>query len=1724
MRRRMRRKAITFSILITFLVSLLPMYPIEVSAALSAKDVCEKTYAWVTPPPGFPKCSDLKNGNSWPFNQYLFDKLGVIAYVKMDENKNPVLESISENRAGNGFKRGWRDPANGNVYSDGETTGYGGKHPAFPVGSPYGEYRYLGYDRAGTLYSNTFFINDSKTGTDPNTRYWVYKPWTSTLLNGRTDKPIKMSPLLSKGFDADDTDVIYARGTVVVNSVKKIIKSDDVTIQKAALLNGSSTPPDTKHNLFDYMYVEQDPTVWAPGMGRMWHKKPDGAIWYQTFPIAKTEGKDKPGLDSKIVITGPNKSDGKIQTDANVLGNSFTYSMDLTGDLKDNAYYNDQYLKAKWYTRYDLKEWNLKLEAAYPGKSLYTVGTYSSLSNGQVTLSNEGEIATIKDVKFKVNNKLNKGDEIELILTATAQYQSTNNEFDQNVYRTKIVIGEKPIPIPPPQGPPPEPVDETPPLVCKPNIPTQAFDIVEFPASDGTDLSRIDTRIVTVNGVSVDPDLFFSGGYVFGDDADGFATVTMKWTPKPGEDKNGADMCDTYRIVNVHDTKPRAQFKLFGGSFKENRKMSIDNTSRDPNANDPYVQATYPIVSSSWSWEPLNGSSDADRRMRVDTPDHKEFLYKKPGEYQVSLTVTNALGRTSEPYVLNFTVLNDYAPAVIMTPYSSQIARGEGVTLFYDAVSTDGDIITNQNFKIYYDKDFNETYTELVDSFSGPRSEYTPLNAKLGKYRIVATVDEDFGQETFPEFITASDKRQTITQMEFEIDNYLPYSDLYTDIPSIRPDVDTFFLLDKNLAQSKIDYVKGNGVTISNQLRLEGINPQVNVWDMHTYTWSNPASTTVNTGSYPPNTYYYCSSGYCGTLNRTSASDNGYYYDYGQYVSVVDVPGHEETRYRDELWCTGTADSGIVYDHPGGCNGGNNGGASSHSYYKPVPYQVWVPTTYRNEWDPDVRWVSNWYGSYSGTIYKDVRQPYTNPYVRTTSAKYLIYISDGIINELADFNNARSQSDAKVIVIGNASIKTQVPNEFFILNSGQPIVTLIQSAIDYIASFNSATASQLVLTNENFQLLTTDDDVEHDPISQKQTMYVHNENYFDNPTGHAAFALRNTDPPSWTTESLRTSFALTGEYKISRRIKDQPSVDPLFAKYSYYSNESTTIVRVHRKPIALAALDWTYDTNCICYQTSWVDQSYDLDHNVSDPIKRGIADRKIKYRLNGEWFYKTPDKLEPGTYHLEYLVKDVEGVWSDPFILDFTLAATPPPQLKAKLTSADPYFTLAGGVPASENLIAYELWTRFPLSVGLQFSMGSYINKTVPYFTGTKSGSNIDWTDVLTPIPATTPDGSYTYRIQANGSNATSAYKDFAVKVLTPINLVPDIRKADGHTTDTIVVGYPFTIAADTTEYPNQVTLVAFKGKSFQRSLTLNGTVSSTTGKGSKQWSASFTPLGVIPDGTYTFEWTARTLNGNTEIRTLQVQLINNTPPFGDFKRYTYDPADTAMPIYEGDLLHIRSIGVGDNEHDPLTLRYELMDPSGTKRFDSTLNSLYPYASAGPDYQLPSGPTAVGTWTIRQTISDGKAAPVVRTQSMSVRPLGIQGYVKHTDAWERNRLLYNEKHSSAQRPAHWFWAGEAFVLEATVTDTGASGTKPISVKSVATPELQKSLAAANPQAILWKGLLREADASVSFKDLPQGNYSFVFSVTFNNGITKTSIVPIRLQDTVDNYVQVHRLQ
>lgn len=73
------------------------------------------------------------------------------------------------------------------------------------------------------------------------------------------------------------------------------------------------------------------------------------------------------------------------------------------------------------------------------------------------------------------------------------------------------------------------------------------------------------------------------------------------------------------------------------------------------------------------------------------------------------------------------------------------------------------------------------------------------------------------------------------------VDNCIPMTDIYVDIPVVRPQVDVFIMNDANLDRAKNTYVLAGRMDFSNFLHSRNILPQVNIWDMHTYQYSQAA-------------------------------------------------------------------------------------------------------------------------------------------------------------------------------------------------------------------------------------------------------------------------------------------------------------------------------------------------------------------------------------------------------------------------------------------------------------------------------------------------------------------------------------------------------------------------------------------------------------------------------------------------------------------------------------------------------------------------------------------------------------------------------------------------------------------------------------------------------------------------------------------------------------------
>jgi hypothetical protein len=143
---------------------------------------------------------------------------------------------------------------------------------------------------------------------------------------------------------------------------------------------------------------------------------------------------------------------------------------------------------------------------------------------------------------------------------------------------------------------------------------------------------------------------------------------------------------------------------------------------------------------------------------------------------------------------------------------------------------------------------------------------------------------------------------------------------------------------------------------------------------------------------------------------------------------------------------------------------------------------------------------------------------------------------------------------------------------------------------------------------------------------------------------------------------------------------------------------------------------------------------------------------------------------------------------------------------------------------------------------------------------------------------------------------------------------------------------------------------------------------------------------------------------------------------------------------------------------------------------------------------------------------------------MTVYPLTVKGYVKHTDDWEQNRRQYNTQttgNPDNPRGPSIFWAGERFMLEAetTVTGTATKATKvEVNAPGIGTVTLAED--SSNPGT--WYGHLGSDNTTVDLEKMADESYSFDFTATYNNGIVKTDKVSIQILNVWTDFFALHR--
>lgn len=164
---------------------------------------------------------------------------------------------------------------------------YGSPHDLDPATE---HHRYLGETLAGEKYTNTLFRHDpNPTPGLINDWNWIPNPWNS----GEVEKSLKDrgEPSLEENKFNGNPEF----NDSIIRGLESYQQGEGAAINFVS----DDTPWHT------YVHVLQPPTDYTWGMGRMWHKRSDGAIRYLTVPMAPLKEGPVPDLDLAVTFLDP---------------------------------------------------------------------------------------------------------------------------------------------------------------------------------------------------------------------------------------------------------------------------------------------------------------------------------------------------------------------------------------------------------------------------------------------------------------------------------------------------------------------------------------------------------------------------------------------------------------------------------------------------------------------------------------------------------------------------------------------------------------------------------------------------------------------------------------------------------------------------------------------------------------------------------------------------------------------------------------------------------------------------------------------------------------------------------------------------------------------------------------------------------------------------------------------------------------------------------------------------------------------------------------------------------------------------------------------------------------------------------------------------------------------------------------------------------------------------
>lgn len=333
-------------------------------------------------------------------------------------------------------------------------------------------------------------------------------------------------------------------------------------------------------------------------------------------------------------------------------------------------------------------------------------------------------------------------------------------------------------------------------------------------------------------------------------------------------DNDGLSDTATMDIL-VKSTKPKAEYFIYGfdknnnktyNMAKVNRKIEIDATPSTL-ASASSVIAPIDYTQTNYEIKPPAGVDPTDILIRQDSDKSKlNFLVRKPGDYEITTTVTNNLGEVSDPVVKTVSVIEDQKPVSKVVLSQKKVYRDgtqvATISATDNSVSPDFDTIQKRTWYIQYDEDndgfFNDNSEPLKVISDTNQTNVTYNTKKVGNYRIMLKVKDQFAEPTLPEFIR--DEHYLTDELDIAspmgkakeiIDDshfFLYQEEKAIEVDNVPPLVD-FGMISQQLVDIFIDT---GGLVEPTQQHLTGPAPGGGTYDHYYYNYDYTKSGSVN--------------------------------------------------------------------------------------------------------------------------------------------------------------------------------------------------------------------------------------------------------------------------------------------------------------------------------------------------------------------------------------------------------------------------------------------------------------------------------------------------------------------------------------------------------------------------------------------------------------------------------------------------------------------------------------------------------------------------------------------------------------------------------------------------------------------------------------------------------------------------------------------------------------